>query len=295
MSSLPAFTEQTPPAYSYHLLKVALTSFKKNPFQLDAGELAQARRQADNSYELESLVLATPEALDMVISEAQLADALAEVAGRYEDEQAFKLDLQQNGLDASALREALQRELIFDAVMQRVGARSVDVNDLDVHLFYEMHRERFDVAEKRVARHILITINPDYLENTRPAALARAEQLLSKLAGKSNRFARLAGKHSECPTALEGGKLGTVTRGQLYPELDAELFTLAEGEISQVVESEIGFHILWCEKIIPAKSVPLSKARPRIQEILEQRKRRNCQKNWLSELRRAKQGDKELS
>lgn len=295
MSSLPAYTEQTPPAYAYHLLKASLSSFKKNPYQLDANEMVQARRKADNAYELENLVLAAPEAVDVMVDDSQLNAALAEVASRYEDEQDFHQDLHRNGLDEAALRNALQRELIFDGVMQRVGASSVDVNDLDVHLFYEMHRDRFDVAERRVARHILITINPDYLENTRPAALARAEQLVEKLSAKRNRFASLARKHSECPTALEGGKLGTVNRGQLFPELDAALFDLEEGGVSQAVESEVGFHILWCEKIVPAKSIPLSKARARIQEILKQRKRRNCQKNWLAGLRRAKQGDKELS
>ena len=295
MSSMPAVSEEVHPSYGYHLLKVSLTSFRKNPAQLDSGELSQARRKADSAYELESLVLATPEARDVVIADAQLDAAIAEVAGRYGSAEEFEQDLLGNGLDEATLRDALHRELIFDGVMQKVGASHADVNDLDVHLFYEMHRDRFEQPERRGARHILITINPDYIENTKSAALARAEKIVKKLGGKNNRFASLARKHSECPTALEGGKLGTVTRGQLFPELDAELFEMREGGISRVVESEIGFHVLWCEKITPAKSIPLSKARPRIQQILEERKRRNCQKNWLADLRRSKQGEKELS
>jgi peptidyl-prolyl cis-trans isomerase C len=295
MSGMTAPVAETPPTYAYHLLKVALNSFQKNPSQLDGAELQQARQRADKSFDLENLVLSTPEAGEVVVNDTELDRALGEVAGRYEKAEEFQTDLQRNGLDEADLREALRRELIFDGVMQKVGAQHPKVDDLDVRLFYEIHRERFAIPEKRTARHILITINPDFPENTRPAALARAEGLAEKLVGKSNRFASLARQHSECPTALEGGKLGTVQRGQLYPELDAWLFSLGEGEISEVVESEVGFHILWCEKVVPEKFTPLSKARPRIEQILEERKRRNCQKNWLAELRRARDGDKELS
>jgi len=63
-----------------------------------------------------------------------------------------------------------------------------------------------------------------------------------------NKFADLALKHSECPTALQGGVLGIVPRGKLYPELDAVLFSLKVGAVSDIVESEIGFHLLLCKQ-----------------------------------------------
>lgn len=295
MSGMTAHVEDARPTYAYHLLKVALSSFRKNPAQLDGAELQQARQRAAKSFDLENLVLASPEALDVVVHDAELDHALGEVAGRYGSVQEFRDDLQRNSLDEADLREALRRELVFDGVMQKVGARHPKVDDLDVRLFYELHRERFAIPEQRIARHILITINPDFAENTREAAHGRAEALAARLRDRTNRFASLARQHSECPTALEGGKLGTVKPGQLFPELDQCLYQLAEGEVSEVVESEVGFHVLWCEKIVPEKFIPLSKARARIEETLEERKRRNCQKNWLAELRRARDGNKELS
>ncbi|MDD5462304.1 MAG: peptidylprolyl isomerase [Methylococcales bacterium] len=59
----------------------------------------------------------------------------------------------------------------------------------------------------------------------------------------------LALKHSECPTALQGGVSGIVPRGKLCPELDAALFSIKAGEISEIVESEIGFHLVLCQQI----------------------------------------------
>ena len=112
----------------------------------------------------------------------------------------------------------------------------------------------------------------------------RMERLAEKLSGRTNRFADFARRHSECPTAMEGGKLGEVKQGQLYPELDRALFQMAEGEISPIIETGIGFHILLCERIKPGKPIPLSKVEARIREILEQNRRRNCQKAWIARL-----------
>ncbi|MET0116823.1 MAG: nitrogen fixation protein NifM [Sedimenticola sp.] len=272
------------PEFNYHLLRSALDGYGKNLSQLDEEQCQAAYHKALKSYELESLVLESDEASGVVVFDGQLDEAIESVASRYDNREDFVGDLETNGLDVDGLRQALYRELLFDSVMQRVAAASADVKEVDVNLFYEMHRERFQSPELRTASHILITINPDYPENTYAAARSRMEQLVEKLNGRVNRFQEFAKRYSECPTAMDGGKLGEVKRGQLYPELDAMLFGMAENEISPVVESELGLHILLCEKIKPGKVTPLAKAAPRIREILMHRQQRNCQKAWLAGL-----------
>lgn len=276
-----------PPEYRYHLLRAAQERFGRNPAALDADRLAQARRLADKTFELEDLVLASAEARGLVLTPGQVDAALAKVAARYPDPNAFSDDLAGNGLSEPVLRRALQRELAFDAVMTRVGARSPAPGELDLRLYYELNRERFTRPEQRSVRQILITVNQDYPENRRDQALARAEQLAERLAGRPQRFGALARKHSECPTALEDGRLGRVGRGRLYPELDAVLFSLAEGEVSGPIASELGFHLLLCERIHPALTLPFSQVRERIAALLAERQQRNSQKAWLAELRRA--------
>ncbi len=279
--------EEISPEFSYHLLRHGLQSFGKNLTQLDTEEYAQVYEGASKSYELESLVLAAPEADGLVITSEQLDHSVNEVASRYSDREEFIQDLQANGLDEAGLRHALQRELMFDAVMQRVTAQVPGVSDVDLRLYYEMHLDKFTQPELRTARHILITVNPEYPENTREAALARMEQVVDKLAGRANRFSQFAQRNSECPTAMEGGKLGEVKQGQLYPELDSVLFSMQEGEISSIIESEMGFHVLLCEKIKPGKRVAFAKVQEKIRLLLEERQRRGRQKEWLNSLRNA--------
>jgi peptidyl-prolyl cis-trans isomerase C len=273
--------------YAYHLLRAAQERFRCNPAALSPEQLEQAHRQAVMTFELEQLVLDAPEARGLVIGETQLDASLAEIAGRYPDPADLQDDLARNGLDAGGLRAALRRELVFDAVMAKVAARAPKVGELDLLLFYELHRERFMRPERRTVRQILITVNESFAENTAEQARARIERLAERLGGSPQRFAALARRHSECPSAMHGGRLGEVTRGQLYPELDAVVFALAQGEISPVVTSELGFHLVWCEKIHPELQPPFAKIRAQVESLVSERQRRNCQKAWLAELRRS--------
>jgi peptidyl-prolyl cis-trans isomerase C len=278
---------QTPPEYRYHLLRAALAANRASLAGLEGGALDAIARTADRSFELESLVLASPEAADVVVTAERLDAAMAELAGRYPERAEFLADLDRNGLDEPVLRMALRRELTFDTCLQRVGARRPRITDLDERLFFDLHRQRFSEPERRSVRQILITVNDDYPENRRDAARDRISELAAKLAERPSRFPSLARKHSECPSALEGGRLGTLQQGQLYPELDALLFRLGEGEVGGPLESELGFHLLWCEKIYPGRSQPFNQVRPRIRQVLEDRAARHCQKNWITQLRQA--------
>jgi peptidyl-prolyl cis-trans isomerase C len=276
---------QEPPVMAYHLLRGAVERFSKSIPELDAQQYAEAKAQADKTYALESLVLSSAEARDVIIPQEKIDQAEAEIAGRYENHEEFLADMGANGIDEEILRNALYRELLFDAVMERVGSRSAEINDVDVRIFYEMHKDKFIVPETRTARHILITVNPEFPENTRDAAFDRIKALAERLQAKSKRFAQLARENSECPTAMQDGLLGDIKRGALYPELDAALFTLQEGKVSEVIESEIGFHILLCEKITPEKVIPRVKAEKKIRQHLQDRARRACQKAWLEPLK----------
>lgn len=278
--------QQHSPEFSYHLLRNALNDYGKNLVQLESDEYGKVYQKATQSYELESLVIAAPETKDIVIPDEQLSWSVANIAARYDSREEYLRDLEANGLDETGLRHSLYRELMFDAVMQLVASNSPAVSDAEVQQYYETHPEGYEQPELRMARHILITVNPEFAENTKEAALARMEKVAEKLNGKPDDFAELAKSNSECPTAMEEGKLGELKQGQLYPELDTALFSMQEGEVSQIIESEMGFHILLCEKIRPSKHISFTEAEPKIRSSLEERSRRSCQKEWLAGLQK---------
>lgn len=269
---------------SYILLRAALGLFKKSPSDLAENELQQVEKQARNELAIENRVLNSLEATGVIISDAEIEQAYAEVRARYDDDSHFFAELAKNALQESSLRAALARQCKVNTILDRVASRAPAVNDVDIELYYRLHPEKFVLPERRAVSHIFISINPDYPENTRLAGQQRANELRNKLYKKPYKFADFALKHSECPTALQGGELGIVPQGKLYPELDAVLFKLKEGEISYVVESEIGWHILFCKQIHKADTLTLAKASPKIRALMEERVRQNCIRAWLAGL-----------
>lgn len=268
----------------YTLLRAALSLFKKDPSALEGEQLMLAQRQAKNEYEIESRVLNSQEAASVIITDQELERAFAEVRDRFEDEESFVSALEANRLSEESLKAALFRQCKVNAVLESVASRAPKVNDVEVGIFYHEHPEKFRKPEQRLARHILISINPEYPENTRENAWKRISEIAETLKRKPHKFASLALKNSECPTAFNGGELGAIVEGKLYPELDAALFQLKENEISSVVETEIGFHLIQCNKIIPAEIQSLKKATPKIRQLMQERYRRNCQRTWLASL-----------
>lgn len=271
-------------ALAYLELKTAHSLFGKSPAELAEDERTRVRNLADRQFGLEARVLRSPEAGDAMVPEVSLLAAFEEVHKRYGEEEEFLSDLTRNGLDQAGFMAALERELRVEATLEKVGARATQVADIDVDLYYHYHPDQFRRPETRRARHILVTVNPEMPDNTAEVARARIEAVAARLVKQPKRFEEQALKHSECPTAMQGGVLGDVPRGQLYPELDAALFSMQAGQLSGVLESPLGYHLVLCEAITEQRVLSLNQARAPIREMLEQRRKRICQQAWLKQL-----------
>lgn len=269
---------------AYTLLRAALNLFQKPPTELDARQLDKANQQAVREFDIETRVLQSQEAAGVIVTEEELTRAFAEVKNRFEDEHHFEQALEAHGLNDVSLRNALARQCKVNAVLEKVATRSPKVSDVEVGIYYHSHPEKFRRPEQRSARHILISINPDYPENTREAATQRINEIAEILRRKPHKFADLAMKYSECPTALNGGDMGFSVRGKLFPELDQVLFEMKAGQLSSIVETEIGLHLIQCLKIIPTETLSLQKTAAKIRQLMQDRHRRTCQKAWLATL-----------
>jgi peptidyl-prolyl cis-trans isomerase C len=274
----------TPPGRRYHVLRAALAVYGKTLSNLDETELAEVEEQAARAYTLETQVLTSSEAATVVVSGKAVDAAVASVAERYATRDEYRADLAANGIDEALIRRALMRELAVERVLERVADAAPPVTQAEVVAYYQAHTELFQQPELRTAYQILVTINPGFPENTRAAASVRVTELVTRLRADPSAFSQMAERWSECPSALRGGLLGTVPRGRLAPEIDAMLFTLAAGEIGEVVETELGLHIVRCEAVLPARLLPLDEVSARIRARLERDRRAQAQQAWLRHL-----------
>lgn len=274
----------SPVEYPYLLLRAARINFAALPGQLDEEQRLRAEQQAAQECALIERVLAAPEASRVTVAEASVDEAFDSFKQGFASEADYHEALRSVGLDEESLRSALRRELWSAVVLEDVADEAEEVTEELVRKFFDANQDRMVMPEMRVVRHILVTVNPDFPENTRAAAFAKLQAVAQRLHDAPDSFPEEAMKSSECPSALEGGLLGTLPRGKLYSELEDVLFALDEGQISEITESPLGFHLLRCDEIHPARPVSYDKAAPRIRRHLMEQRRRNQMKSWLAGL-----------
>jgi peptidyl-prolyl cis-trans isomerase D len=147
------------------------------------------------------------------------------------------------------------------------------VDDAEVRKYYEEHQPEFGVQERRQAAHILVSSATEAPDADRQAAKAKAEQLLQQVRQSPARFAELARQHSQDPgSAANGGDLGMFERGVMVKPFDDAVFQLKPGEISGLVQSDFGFHIIKLIAVQPAKILPFEEAKANIAQLLKLQK-----------------------
>jgi peptidyl-prolyl cis-trans isomerase D len=144
--------------------------------------------------------------------------------------------------------------------------KNVSVNEADLKTYYEQNQARFGTKEERRASHILITAPASASAADREKAKAKAQQLLAEVKKAPATFADVARKNSQDPGSAEkGGDLDFVTRGAMVKPFDDAMFALKKGDISEVIETEFGYHIIRLTDIKPAVVPPFEQVRATIE------------------------------
>ena len=131
-------------------------------------------------------------------------------------------------------------------------ASQVSVSDADIKSYYEQNAKRYTTDEQRRASHILITAPKDAPAKERSAAKAKAEGLLAQLRKNPGDFGRLAKENSQDPGSAErGGDLDFFGKGMMVKPFEDAAYKLKKGEVSDLVESEFGYHIIQVTDIKP--------------------------------------------
>lgn len=156
--------------------------------------------------------------------------------------------------------------VVLDAA---VLASRIEVGETAIAEYYDAHRNEFGEPEQRSASHILIMADKAAGADARARAKAKAESVRQTLQKSPGRFSELARAESQDPgSAEEGGSLGSFGRGMMVKPFEDAVFDMKVGEISGVVETDFGYHVIRLDGIEPARSAPLSEVRPMIVEAL---------------------------
>jgi peptidyl-prolyl cis-trans isomerase D len=148
-------------------------------------------------------------------------------------------------------------------------ARDVTVAEADALAYYEQNKARFGQDEQRKASHILFTAGDGGTARDKAGARKKAEEVLAQLRANPKDFERLAKEFSKDPgSAASGGDLGQFGRNMMVKPFEDAAFKLKPGEISDLVESDFGFHIIKVTGVVPAQAKPFAEVRGEIESDL---------------------------
>ena len=187
--------------------------------------------------------------------------------------QAFEQALAAQGLTLDQLQRQTRMSMDIDKLLQAEVASKIKVEDAEVGAFYQQNLPQFSQGESVHASHILITVPQGADAKAKTTAKEKAQDVLKQLKGGGD-FAAIAKAQSQDPgSAASGGDLGFFPKGQTDPNFEAAAFSLKDGALSDIVETQFGFHIIKAHEHRAARTAPLEEVSAQIRDYLSGQKR----------------------
>lgn len=209
---------------------------------------------------------------------------VAQGKARFKDEQSFMETIKGLEMDEKDLREYTRRDILISHFVDTKFASKAVVTDAEIRAFYDKNQDKFKSEETVRASHILIGVDDKASADDKKKAREKAEKLRKELAGGAD-FAALAKANSTCPSSKQGGDLGFFGKGQMVPSFERAAFALKPGEMSPVVETRFGYHIIKLTERKPAATTDFKDVKAKIEEFLKEQKVDEAIKKYIADAR----------
>lgn len=245
----------------------------------------QLEKQAVESLINKQLLVEELDRQKIEVSDEEIDAEVAKVSAQFETPEKFKEKLEELNLSEEKLRKDIKQNYRIEKLLKS-KMPEIKVTDEDISLFYKENPQNFTVPEQVQASHVLFSIEPDALDEIKNEKRSELQSVLEKIK-KGDDFAELARKYSDCPSKEQGGELGSFPRGAMVKAFDDVAFNLKEGEVSDIVETQFGFHIIKLTGRTEASTTPLEQVKDQITAYLEAQKQSKEVAAYIETLRSA--------
>lgn len=222
----------------------------------------------------------------ITVTDAELHQALEDIKtrNRFASDEALATALATEGLTLEQYRRQLRSELLVAKLVNREVRSTVVISPEETRLYYDQHPEEFALPERVKLRQIFFA-SPSANAEDHADTRAKAQTVLEQLKNGAD-FDQMARRYSNGPEAKEGGELGWFTPGTLMAQLDRVAFTLQDGQISDLIESPQGWHILKMEAREGHRQQTFEQAQEKVHALLMEQRTQQRYEEWFLELRR---------
>jgi parvulin-like peptidyl-prolyl isomerase len=199
------------------------------------------------------------------------------------DDYIKKLAAEGNSLEA--VKKEIKSQMLRMRLLRREVQSKIIITDEEIGQYYNQHREEYEGKESARIRQIFLPAAADAGHEARERTKNQMLDLRSRIV-KGESFEALAAQYSKGPAAAQGGDIGYVERGVIVPGVDKAAFTLPVGQLSDVIETELGYHLIVVADKRGAGLKPLEIVRNEIKARIEEEKLAKKFEEWIEELRK---------
>jgi peptidyl-prolyl cis-trans isomerase C len=179
----------------------------------------------------------------LTVSDADLDEEITKIKANAPSDKTLEEVLAENDVNIDEWKENLRKQMLVGKLVEDKTANIAEPTPEEIGAFYQENIDSFKVPETVTASHILIAFDEEDTDETKAAKKAEIEALKQQLDSGAS-FEELATANSDCPSSQRGGELGTFSRGQMVPEFEEAAFNMETGTVSDVVETQFGYHLI---------------------------------------------------
>jgi len=258
---------------------------KKSP--LDDAARTKIRQATLEQLVEKRLVEQKVREMNIKIGDEEIGQAIEDVKrqNKIGSQEAFKAALASQGMTFEQYRAQLQEQLERLRLVSMEVHSKIQVGESEMRDYYEKNLAKYSEEESFHARHIYFRVSekssPEEIKHTMTTALMVLAEARS---GKD--FVELAKTYSEDPGAKkDGGDLGLFKKGDMLPELEKTILAMKPGEVSELVSTPVGLHIIKLEERIKGKVKPFESVKTEIEDVLYRKKSEERFNQWAKDLR----------
>jgi peptidyl-prolyl cis-trans isomerase C len=252
-------------------LNIQLARVSQQGKQMTDDQLAGLKNDILNNLIEREILYQQSQKVGIQVTDQTVDDQLATIKKRFPNETEYKNALSKMNLSEDEVKAQIKRGLSIKELIDQQITSKVVITDEESKAYYDKNPQMFKQPEQIKASHILIKVDAKADETKKAEARKKIEEVQQKLKDGGD-FAALAKEYSEGPSSAKGGDLGYFRRGQMVKPFEEAALALKPNEVSDVVETRFGYHIIKVYDNKPEQTKTYAEVKDKIIQRMKQEK-----------------------
>lgn len=224
--------------------------------------------------------------LDLPVTASDIDAEVQKVVMQVGGEDNYRKALEAQHISEDEFRKELEKGARVNMLVNQACAHVADPTEAEVADFYEAHKAEYVEQEQVLCQHILVKTEESDLPEVKAVAFEKIRAIRERVVAGGD-FAEEAKANSDCPSGQQGGSLGWFGRGMMVPEFDKVAFEMKKGEVSDIVTTQFGYHIIYKADEKGGTQATLVDVHDQIKDLLRHEARGRAMDAFVDELRSA--------